>query len=125
VKYDIEWAELCTKDLIKATWSRVICANDEGSDAHYHNPEYSVFAPAGSDLEYFVRQACRAQVLWHKRLVRVFGRKAKRGMSRDEPLKTRAIFFTGLLIIEGQIVHPAAWPDVVQAEGKRADNSSK
>ena len=122
VKYAIEWADSCPKDLIRATESRVIAALEVDHGAHYHNPEYSVYAPAGSDLEFFIRQARRAQLLWYKRLVRVFGRKAKRRMTREEPPETRRFLCTGVLIVGHQMARSEAWPDVVPPPRSRTNS---
>ena len=48
VKYHISWADTSKEELIEDTHTRVLAAVNEGHGGHYHNPEYSIFAPTGN-----------------------------------------------------------------------------
>jgi hypothetical protein len=118
VKYWVPWEDLDWASLADLTLGRLLEAR-LGEGLHYHNPEYSLYAPPGTPTDLFVGQARRAQVLWNKRIARVLGAGVRRrAIKREEPLR-RQLAFTGVLTIEGKHFHPKAWPDVAARPPKQ------
>ncbi|MCE9567288.1 MAG: hypothetical protein K8U57_35245 [Planctomycetes bacterium] len=89
----------------------------------YMNPEYTVTGPADAPLEQFVKQARRVQVLWNKRLARVFGAGGRKRMVKKADPALRQLIGSGVMVLEGVPQNPKGWPDVQphrhQAAGSR------
>lgn len=104
-KYHIDWT-----DLPGSVEARLKAVSADGR--YYLNPEYTVVGPADAPLEQFVKQARRAQVLWNKRLARVFGSGGRKRMVKKADPALRQLINSGVMLLEGVPVNPKGWPDV-------------
>lgn len=118
VKFHVAWDDLdpSLDELVASTTDRVTAIKDPVG-LFYCNPQFLVTAPAETCLAAFVKQARRAQVLWNKHAARNMGHNSwRRRIKHEEPMR-RQLLFTGILLVDGRVVHPRAWPDTPAWKG--------
>lgn len=114
-KHFVPWIEGSWEQFAQITARRALQTPLDGG-LHYFNPEYTLYAPAGTDPAVFLKQVRRALALWQKRIGRVLGVAARRRAIKREDPAQRPLTFTGILIMNGKSIHPKAWPDMQTAK---------
>ncbi len=103
-EHDVDW-----NDLEGSVLNRLAAGYD--TRPRYLNPMFTVVASANAPLGLFVKQARHAQIRWNKRLTQILGASIRRRQMLKTAQHLRQLRYTGLLILNGRLVHPKGWPD--------------
>jgi hypothetical protein len=95
----------------------------EFSEHLYVNPMVTIWAPPECPHAAFVQQARKAQVGWNKYFAQVLGRSVLKRQKASVDRTTRELIFTGILFLDGKLIHPKAWPDAQAMHGGQSMTS--